>query len=232
MSATTESSEGSPPRFRAVLFDLLTALMDSWSLWIEVAGGDETGRAWRRESLRRVTTAGAYRPYEHVVGEAAAVVGISSTKAVELLERWAAGALQPWPEAPSVLSELAVAGWTTGVVTNCSHRLAEAAAAATGHIFHAIISAERAGAYKTDPRAYRAGLQAVGDPGPRNVLFVAGAAHDVPGAGAVGMPVYWSNRFADSIIPGTPRPLMNKPNLLALPGLLGAGPISKAKSKP
>jgi FMN phosphatase YigB (HAD superfamily) len=110
--------------------------------------------------------------------------------------------------------------------------LAEAAAAATGHIFHAIISAERAGAYKTDPRAYRAGLQAVGGPDPRNVLFVAGSAHDVPGAGAVGMPVYWSNRFADSIIPGAPRPLMNKPNLLALPGLLGAGPITKAKSKP
>jgi 2-haloalkanoic acid dehalogenase type II len=159
------------------------------------------------------------------VVEAAAAVGATSIQARELLERWAAGALQPWPETPRVLSELAVAGWTTAVVTNCSQRLAEAAAAATEHTFDAIISAERAGVYKTDPRAYRAGLAAVGDPNPREVLFVAGSAHDVPGAGAVGMPVYWSNRFADPVAPGAPMPLLNELNLLALPEFLAAGPI-------
>jgi hypothetical protein len=32
---------------KAVLFDLLTALLDSASLWNAVAGSDEKGRAWR-----------------------------------------------------------------------------------------------------------------------------------------------------------------------------------------
>jgi 2-haloacid dehalogenase len=221
----TEPSDNLAPRFRAILFDLLTALMDSWSLWVDVAGDEGLGRAWRRESLRRVTTAGTYRPYEGIVVEAAAAVGASSRQATELLERWVAGALQPWPETPRVLSELAAAGWTTGVVTNCSQRLAEAAAAATGHTFDAIMSAERAGVYKTDPRAYGAGLAAVGNLTPREALFVAGSPHDIPGAGAVGMPVYWSNRFADPVPSGAPMPLRNESNLLALPDFLAAGPI-------
>jgi 2-haloacid dehalogenase len=208
--------------FRAVAFDLLTALMNSWSLWIEVAGEDALGRAWRRNSLHRVTTAGAYRPYETIVYEAAHEVGLSASRADDLIARWAGGELQPWPEAQIVLTQLAVLGWRTAVVTNCSQRLAEAAAAATGHHFDAVVSAEWAGFYKTDPRAYRAGLAALGSPDPGKVLFVAGSAHDVPGAGAVGMPVYWSNRFAEAVPAGAPAPLVNAPDLLELPRLLAA----------
>ena len=43
-----------PPRYpRAVLFDLLTALLDSWTVWNAAAGSEEKGRAWRAEYLRR-----------------------------------------------------------------------------------------------------------------------------------------------------------------------------------
>jgi 2-haloacid dehalogenase len=227
--AITTGEAQSRPRFRAVLFDLLTALTDSWSLWIEVAGDEARERAWRRESLRRVTSTGSYRPYEDIVLEAAATTGVPEPVAQSLLSRWACGQLLPWPEAPPVLAQLAAAGWKTGVVTNCSQGLAEAAAAATGHRFDAIVSAERAGAYKIDPRAYRAGLAAVGGFDPPEVLFVAGSAHDVPGAGAVGMPVYWSNRFGDAIAPNAPAPLSNEANLLALPALLAPGPISRSE---
>jgi len=221
----TKADEQGQPRFRAVLFDLLTALMDSWSLWIDAAGDDALGRAWRRESLRRVTSTGSYRPYEDIVLEAAAAVSVPAPAAQGLLDRWAGGQLRPWPEASSMLAGLAAAGWKTGVVTNCSQRLAEAAATATGHRFDTIVSAERAGAYKIDPRAYRAGLVAIGGFDPREVLFVAGSAHDVPGAGAVGMPVYWSNRFGDHIAPDAPRPLRNEVNLLGLRELLTPGPL-------
>ena len=55
--------------FGGVAFDLLTALMDSWSLWMTVAKDDELGRRWRRESLHKVTTAGVYRSYENIVRE-------------------------------------------------------------------------------------------------------------------------------------------------------------------
>jgi len=215
-----------PPqnRFQAIAFDLLTALIDSWSLWIEVAGDDSLGRSWRRSSLRRVTTAGRYRVYEEIIREAAIDVGLSASYANELVKRWDAGELRPWPEAPTVLAKLAEAKWPTVVVTNCSQRLAEAAAAATGHHFDAIISAEKAEVYKTDPRAYRAGLAALGNLAPAEVLFVAGSAHDVPGAGAVGMPVYWSNRFGEPVPTGAPLPLRNEHDLSELLSLLKASP--------
>jgi 2-haloacid dehalogenase len=49
-----------PHRFDAVLFDFLTALLDSWSLWNAVAGGEEAGRRWRAEYLRITYRTGAY----------------------------------------------------------------------------------------------------------------------------------------------------------------------------
>jgi hypothetical protein len=50
-------------RYDAVLFDLLTALVDSWSLWNRVAGNAEDGKRWRLAYLRRTYGAGVYRPY-------------------------------------------------------------------------------------------------------------------------------------------------------------------------
>jgi 2-haloacid dehalogenase len=217
------ASPRSTSQFDAVIFDLLTALIDSWSLWIEAAGEEDLGRRWRRASLRLVTTAGAYRPYEAIVREAAHEVGLARATADRLIARWLEGGLRPWPEAPSVLADIAAQGWRTAVVTNCSQRLAERAAMATGHRFDAVVSAERAGFYKVTPAAYRAGLAALGGPPPARVLFVAGSAHDVPGAGAVGMPVYWSNRFGEAVPSGAPPPLVNARNLLGLPSLLARG---------
>lgn len=34
-------------RYDVVLFDLLTGLLDSWTLWNRVAGSAEDGRRWR-----------------------------------------------------------------------------------------------------------------------------------------------------------------------------------------
>lgn len=67
-----------PEKFKAVAFDLLTALINSWAFWMEAAGDDEIGRRWRWASLRFVTAAGAYRPYEDIVREAADETGVSS----------------------------------------------------------------------------------------------------------------------------------------------------------
>ena len=211
----TGDRDRSPLQIDAVAFDLLTALLDSWSLWVAVAGEDELGREWRRASLRLITAAGAYVPYEEMVYRAAAEVGVPRARADELLARW--GELRPWPEVPDVLARLR--GRRLAIVTNTSQRLAEIAAAATGGTFEAIVSAERAGAYKTDPRAYRAGLAALDLP-PERVLFVAGSAHDVPGASAVGMSVYWHNRQRLPLPTGSPPPLVDAPDLTGLPDLL------------
>jgi 2-haloacid dehalogenase len=203
------------PRFRAIAFDLLTALVDSWSLWIDVAGQEELGRKWRSTSLRIVTSTGTYQPYELIVRQAAVETGLPPDRANTLLSRW--GELRPWPEAPDVLRSLQ--GRRLAVVTNCSQRLAELAARATGGRFEIVMSAERAGAYKTDPRAYLAAVTALGL-APEDILFVAGSAHDVPGAGQVGMKVYWSNRQRLPVPDGAPMPLVDASDLSRLPELL------------
>ena len=87
-------------RFDAVLFDLLTALLDSWTLWNRIDGSEERGTEWRAAYLRRTYGAGRYRPYEILVAEAATEVGLSPSLAACLAARY--GELKPWPEARDV----------------------------------------------------------------------------------------------------------------------------------
>jgi FMN phosphatase YigB (HAD superfamily) len=54
-------------RYAAVLFDLLTTLLDSWTVWNRVAGGEAPGRRWRAAYLELTYGCGAYAPYESLV---------------------------------------------------------------------------------------------------------------------------------------------------------------------
>ena len=190
-------------RYDGVLFDLLSALLDSWSLWNAVAGSPERGLRWRREYLRLTYGTGAYRPYESLVAEAARGADLSARLADDLVARW--DELAPWPEAPGVLAELGRSGLPLGVVTNCSESLGARAAARLAIDFRVLVTAERAGRYKPDPRPYRVGLAELGTV-PERTLFVAGSAWDVPGATGVGMPVVWHNRLALPPAPGGAQP--------------------------
>ena len=175
-------------KYHAVVFDLLTALLNSWTLWNAVAGSDEAGMRWRRRYLEITYGCGSYRPYETLVREAAADVGLPEGLGGELERRWLE--LQPWPEAAAVLKTIPV---PLAVATNCSIRLGRQAADRVGVPFKVVETAESVGFYKPRPEVYRAVLQKLGTPAERT-LFVAGSASDVPGAKAVGMPVYWHNR--------------------------------------
>ncbi|HXE85178.1 MAG TPA: HAD-IA family hydrolase [Hyphomicrobiaceae bacterium] len=179
-------------RYDAVVFDLLTALLDSWTLWGRAAGSAEAGLKWRRAYLELTYGAGPYRPYENIVLEAAARAGLGAACADALIARWAD--LPPWPETHRVLTALADRV-PLGVVTNCSDALGGAAVARTGGRFAAVVTAESAGFYKPRPEPYRAMLELLGTP-PARTLFVAGSAADVPGAMGVGMPAFWHNRMA------------------------------------
>jgi 2-haloacid dehalogenase len=183
-------------RFEAVVFDLLTALLDSWTLWGRVAGDD--GARWRRACLELIYASGEYRRYEDVVAESARAAGLEPALADQLLARW--DEVEPWPEAPEVLRDLAH-DHRLAVVTNCSEELARRAAARLGVPLDALISAEAAGFYKPRPEPYvRALVQLETD----RALFVAGSAGDVPGAIGAGMPVVWHNRVAAPAAGGDP----------------------------
>lgn len=178
-------------RYEAVVFDLLTALIDSWTLWNAVAGSEADGLRWRRKYLELTYGQGAYRPYQDIVRAAAEQSGVGQSCADELERRW--DELPPWPETVSVLGELA-RRVPLGVATNCSIELGRRAAARCGVTFAALVTAEEAGFYKPRPEPYRAVLARLGT-APARTLFVAGSASDVPGAKAVGMLVYWHNRM-------------------------------------
>ena len=204
------------PRYDAVLFDLLTALLDSWSLWNSVAGGAEIGRLWRAEYLRISYRTGAYRPYEELVAEAADAVGLDRSLATALAARYPE--LEPWPEAKQTLEAL---GLPLGVVTNCSEHLGRIAAGRVSVTFDVIVTAERAGYYKPDIRPYQLALKELGvEPG--RCLFVAGSAYDLHGTARVGMPTFWHDRIGMAPRSNTPEPIAHERSLKPLLALVGS----------
>ena len=199
-------------RYEAVLFDLLTALLDSWTLWDSVAGSQELGRRWRAAYLLRTYGCGAYRPYETLVREAAEEVGLGKREAQALAARW--DELQPWPDVAEFLAPLA-GKVPLGVVTNCSEALGQRAAARVGTPFSVVVTSERAGYYKPHPRAYRLALEELGL-APERVLFVAGSGFDLIGTAAVGLPTLWHNRAGLARPPQAPVPLAERRTLREL----------------
>ena len=179
-------------RARAVCFDLLSALLDSWSVWDRVAGSlghADLGRAWRGRYLEITSTVGGYRPYLALVVQAATEVGLPEEAASGLEQAW--DQLRPWPDVVPALGVLEV---PTAVVTNCSIALGRRAAACVGVSFDVVVTAEEAGAYKPDPAPYRLACERLGV-APHEVAFVAGSPFDARGALASGFQVTWVNRL-------------------------------------
>ena len=197
-------------RFEAVLFDLLTALLDSWALWNIVAGSPEDGREWRAAYLHRTYETGAYRPYEALVAEAAAEVGLSPGLAGQLAFRYSE--LKPWPEVREVLGALRREGMALAVVTNCSEKLAAKAIACTGIEFDVVVTAERAGFYKPDARSYKMALDELAV-APSRCLFVAGSAYDLFGTSKVGLLTYWHDRIGMTPPYNAPGPIAHHRSL-------------------
>ena len=206
-----------PARPRVLLFDLLSALLDSWSLWDDIAGGSGPGRRWRLEYLKRTYATGVYIPYLDLVKDAAESVELPRALAGRLEARW--DELAPWPGAGPVLRELA-RELPLGVVTNCSDVLGHRAADLVGAPLRAVVTAESAGFYKPDPRIYTAGAEALAAH-PDEVLFVAGSPYDVVGAHATGLRVVWHNPLelaggeAEAHAVAVIRSLVELPSLLA-----------------
>jgi 2-haloacid dehalogenase len=198
----TESS--TPPK--AIVFDLLTALLDSWTAWdlaaSQASSGspeapstpeqDSPGKVWRKHYLDVTYGCGKYRPYEDLVREAAKLAGLPPSAPAALTENWDTW-IKPWPEVPSILGELKGKGYKLAVVTNCSNELGYRAAALCGAPFDVVVTAEEVGWYKPAPEAYQLALEKIGIKA-EDALFVAGSSSDVPGAAGVGMKVVWHNR--------------------------------------
>jgi 2-haloacid dehalogenase len=177
---------------RAVCFDLLSALLDSWAVWDRVAeelGAGQLGRPWRHRYLERTARAGGWRAYLELVSDAAADVGLPRAAAALLESRW--DTLQPWPDVVPAMRGLAL---SKAVVTNCSEELGARAVRRVGMPFDLVVTAERAGAYKPASAPYRLACAELGCL-PAEVAYVAGSPFDAVGALAEGFRVTWVNRL-------------------------------------
>jgi 2-haloacid dehalogenase len=187
---------------KAILFDLLTALLDSWSLWNAAAGSPEAGRAWRAEYLRLTYGCGEYVPYETLTRQASRNVGLADAAPDALEHRWLE--LQPWSGAIDALEKLKP-HCKLAVVTNCSTRLGRQAASRLPVRWDAIVTAEEAGFYKPDARPYRLALEQL-DVDAHDAAFVAGSSYDMFGTAAVGLRTFWHNRAGLAPVEGSPAP--------------------------
>lgn len=201
---------------KIILFDLLTALIDSWQVWNETAGSEALGKKWRMTYLKLTYSCGVYRPYETLVKEAAIASGLDGALAQQLDENWKN--LQPWPEAVSVLRQLKQ-DYQLGVVTNCSERLGHLAAEQVGVPFDIIVTSDRAGFYKPDPRPYQLALDQAGIKA-KDAVFVAGSAYDLIGTAKVGIPTFWHNRIGLKAPENAPMPIREMATLNELPNAI------------
>lgn len=200
----------------AVLFDLLTALLDSWTVWNEAAGSEAAGRAWRAEYLRLTYGCGDYVPYEELVRQAAKNTGLDAPAADRLEAAWTT--LPPWDGAREVAA-LAKRHSRIGVVTNCSVRLGRQAAGLLGVEWDVVVTAEEAGCYKPRARPYEMALERLGVQA-QDAAFVCGSGFDLFGTAAVGMRTYWHNRVGLALPDGAPAPERMARTLDELPAWL------------
>jgi len=205
--------------YDAVLFDLLTALIDSWTLWNRVAGSGAAGRRWRARYLELTFGCGAYQPYELLVAQAAEETDIPAEAARALETQWKT--LSPWEDARPLLESLRTTH-RLGVVTNCSERLGREAAALLPVSWDVVVTAEAAGVYKPDPRPYRLALERLGL-APERVLFVAGSGYDLIGTARVGLDTYWHNRVGLTPPPAAPAPMVESRSLAGVREMLCPG---------
>lgn len=206
-----------PPRYpKAVLFDLLTALLDSWSVWNAAAGSAAAGRTWRAEYLRLTYGCGAYVPYEELVRTAARNTGLGREAADALEDRWTQ--LPAWSGARELLAQLSP-HCRLGVVTNCSVRMGRQAADLLGTEWDVVVTAEDAGFYKPDPRPYQKALDAL-QVKAADAAFVAGSGFDLFGTSRVGLRTYWHNRVGLPLPAGAPAPDLISTTLDGVPAWL------------
>lgn len=131
--------------------------------------------------------------------------------------------LDVFPEVPATLERLRAAGLKTAILSNGTPGMLRAAIenARIGHLLDAVISAEEAGVFKTDPRVYQLALDRLALPAAA-ISFQSSNDWDAYAASAFGMRVVWCNRYGQKRerLPGAPD--FEVKTLAELPPLVGA----------
>jgi len=129
--------------------------------------------------------------------------------------------LEPFPEVPSVLAKLKLAGLQTAILSNGTPAMLDAIVQSAGLAasLDAVLSVEQAGVFKPHPDVYRLATNhfAVA---PSAITFVSSNGWDAYAASAFGMKVVWCNRYGQrpERLPGNPDHVIR--TLAELPALI------------
>jgi 2-haloacid dehalogenase len=211
---------------RLVLFDLNGTLLDP-SVMAEPLGGGDAERELVARTLddavaaaMTLTLGGRYAAFADLLLAALErrleLAGRDPAGAGAALE--AMGRMPPFPEAGAALDRLAAAGLALGVVTQSATDTAEAVLARAGlrERFSLVLGSDAVGAFKPDPRPYRAALAAAGVDAPGEACLVAAHWWDVTGAKLAGLRTAWVSR-RDRVLPASvPEPDVRGADLAAV----------------
>ena len=129
--------------------------------------------------------------------------------------------LPAYPEVPALLSDLRARGLATGILSNGTPAMLNAACGSTGisDQLDAVLSVESRGVYKPHPTVYELVTARFGCT-PDQVLFISANGWDAAGAAAFGFRTVWINRTGAPIDRLYARPQHILPDLSALTELL------------
>jgi 2-haloacid dehalogenase len=161
---------------------------------------------WRRKQLEYTwlrTCAGKHADFEQVTAEALdwamAAAGIADdVLRARLMALYRT--LPPFPEAKALLATLRKRGVTTGILSNGTPAMLDAAITAAGlaESFDAVLSVEAVGSFKPYPTVYDLVCARFGGT-PSDVLFVSSNGWDAAAAAGYGFRTVWVNRTGDPV---------------------------------
>jgi 2-haloacid dehalogenase len=129
--------------------------------------------------------------------------------------------LKAYPEAPEVLQALKDAGMQTGILSNGSPMMLNAAVDSAGiaaNLDH-VLSVEEVGVFKVAPETYQLAVDRL-SVSPSEICFMSSNAWDAAGAANFGFQVLWVNRFNQprERLPGDPKGVLS--SLSPLPSIV------------
>jgi 2-haloacid dehalogenase len=208
-----------------VLFDLNGTLLDPRPVGerLPVADGGALVLAVLHDAVVQAmadTLTGEYRPFAGYV--AGALARQTRLAGLDLDERQldavarAMGRMPPFADSADALSILRDAGLRVGVLTNSARGGALDALEQAGLAFavERVIASDAARAYKPAPVVYRTALAELGV-APADATLVSAHWWDVTGAKRAGMRTAWISAKERILLPGTPEPDVQAPDLRA-----------------
>jgi 2-haloacid dehalogenase len=229
-----DDTQGRPMSAKAVVFDLYGTLYDVHSVAqrcdvFNPGRGMEISVMWRQKQLEYTwlrSLMGQYVPFEAATHDALVHICNQLGLGLDAAAREALCAaylnLSPYPEVPSVLLRLRAMKLPLAILSNGSVFSINSVVQASGlqDCFSYLLSVERVGVFKPDPRVYTLACQELAVP-PSEILFVSSNAWDAAGARHFGFNVCWVNRRGNAFDELGAVPHFAVQSLDELPGLLG-----------